>query len=280
MIESATDTTSAATGTAPVLRVEGVTVYYGSHCALADVTLDLPGGFTAALIGPNGAGKSTFLHVLAGIVNPTSGVVKRPPVVAYMPHHHGVRTWMPLTVSEVVGMGRYRVKGLLRRLGPADRSAAREAAERMEIGDLMKRQFGELSTGQRQRVLMAQVLVQDAGMLLLDEPITGLDLVSQARILEVVDEERARGVLVVMSTHHLDEADHCDHVLLLAGRLVAQGPPREILNAELLRQSYAGRSMELHEWADECATAHTLSDSETGRPIHVTHDHYAHRPVN
>ena len=265
-----------ATSTTPALRVDGVTVYYGSHCALADVTLELPAGFTAALIGPNGAGKSTLLHVLAGIVTPTAGVVSRPPSVAYMPHHRGVRTWMPLTVSEVVNMGCYRRRGLLGRLGTGDRRAAREAADRMEIGDLMGRQFGELSTGQRQRVLMAQVLVQDAGLLLLDEPITGLDIVSQARILEVVDEERERGVLVVMSTHHLDEANHCDHVLLLAGRLLAQGPPREVLRAELLRSSYAGRTMEMHEWAEECATAHTLSDSETGRPVHVTHDHHAH----
>ena len=223
------------------VRAEGVSVNYGSLMALSDVTVGLSAGSVTALIGPNGSGKTTFLHVLAGIVAPASGSVAKPERVAYMPHHHGLGTWMPLTVREVIGMGRYRVRGMLRRLTRADRSSVREAAELLEVTDLLGRQFGELSTGQRQRVLMAQVITQQGDLLLLDEPITGLDMASQLRILEVIDAESARGATVILTTHHLDEARRCDHVVLLANRLAAQGPPAEVLTAEVLQACYEGR---------------------------------------
>ena len=138
-------------------------------------------------------------------------------------------------------MGRYRHRGLIGRLTAADRRRVRDAAELLEVSDLLRRQFGELSSGQRQRVLMAQTIMQEGDLLLLDEPITGLDLASQGRILEVINAERARGAIVVLSTHHLDEARRCDHVVLLANRLVAQGPPAEVLTAEVLQASYQGR---------------------------------------
>ena len=235
--------TDAAVGAAPgrLLRAESVTVTYGTVRALEDVTLELPAGTSTALIGPNGSGKTTLLHVLAGLVTPTAGSVTKPEVVAYMPHQTGQQCWMPLTVAEVVRMGRYRYRGPWRRLGSADRRSVRQAAERLEVDNLLGRQFGELSTGQRQRVLFAQAITQEAGLLLLDEPITGLDMASQTRILEVIDDERARGVIVVLSTHHLDEARHCDHVVLMANRLVAQGTPEEILTTEILQTSYEGR---------------------------------------
>ncbi len=255
-------------------RTDGVSVTYGAVRALADVTIDLPTGSTTALIGPNGSGKTTLLHVLAGLVTPTSGTVTTPESVAYMPHHHGLHVWVPLTVTEVISMGRYRLRGPFRRLTAADRAGVRKAAEQLEVVDLLRRQFGELSTGQRQRVLMAQALTQEADLLLLDEPITGLDMASQRRILEVIDTERDRGVIVVLSTHHLDEARHCDHVLLLANRLVAQGPPETILTAAILQASYEGRMV------------HTGDDCEhpVERPVvlddhghgHGDHDERAH----
>lgn len=233
------------------LRAEGVSFSYGDRPALSNVTIQLRSGSVTALIGPNGSGKTTLLHVLAGLFAPASGVVERPDRVAYMPHQHGIGVWMPLTVREVIGMGRYRLRGLIGRLTAADRRRVREAAELLEVADLLRRQFGELSAGQRQRVLMAQTIMQDGDLLLLDEPITGLDLASQGRILEVVNAESARGAIVVLSTHHLDEARRCDHVVLLANRLVAQGPPGEVLTAEVLQSSYQGRIVQ----AGDCCEA-------------------------
>lgn len=226
------------------LRAEGVTFSYGDRLALSDITIHLRAGSVTALIGPNGSGKTTLLHVLARLIVPESGTVEGPDRVAYMPHQHGIGIWMPLTVREVIGMGRYRLRGLIGRLTAADRGHVREAAEMLEVSDLLRRQFGELSAGQRQRVLMAQTIMQEGDLLLLDEPITGLDLASQGRILQVINAERARGAIVVLSTHHLDEARRCDHVVLLANRLVAQGPPAEVLTAEILQASYQGRIVE------------------------------------
>lgn len=233
----------------PAVRVTGLRVEYGPVVALHDVTFELAAGTSAALIGPNGSGKTTLLHSLAGLARPTAGTVDLAGdgTVAYVLQHPGERSWMPISVAEVVRMGRYAGRGLLGRLGRDDRDACREAMERMEVTDLASRQFGELSGGQRQRVLVAQALARRAALLLLDEPVTGLDLASQQRILDVLDEERAAGTTVVISTHHLDEARHCDLVLLLAGRLVAQGSPEEVLTEAHLREAYAGRLLGGHE---------------------------------
>ncbi len=257
------------------LRAEGVTVSYGSQRALSDITIQLPAGSVTALIGPNGSGKTTLLHVLAGLITPASGAVERPDRVAYMPHQHGIGMWMPLTVREVIGMGLYRLRGLFGRLTAADRGRVRDVAELLEVADLLGRQFGELSTGQRQRVLMAQAIVQEGDLLLLDEPITGLDMASRTRILEVIEAERARGAIVILSTHHLDEARHCDHVLLLANHLVAQGPPGAVLTAEILQASYEGRIV--HATGESCDhPADRLVVLDDHGHGHGDHDERAH----
>jgi manganese transport system ATP-binding protein len=138
-------------------------------------------------------------------------------------------------------MGRFARRGLLGRLGPADRAAVDAAMARLDITSLAGRQLRELSGGQRQRALVAQGLAQEADLLLLDEPVTGLDVVSRARILEVVAAERAAGRTILVTTHDLGEAGAADHVLLLAGRLVACGAPEEVLTAEHLGDAYGGR---------------------------------------
>jgi ABC-type Mn2+/Zn2+ transport system ATPase subunit len=257
------------------LRTVGVTVSYGSVLALSDVTVDLPAGSVTALIGPNGSGKTTLLHVLAQLITPASGRVEGPDRVAYMPHQHGIGVWMPLTVREVISMASYRRRGLFGRLTAADRGRVRDAAELLEVADLLGRQFGELSTGQRQRVLMAQAITQECDLLLLDEPITGLDMASQIRILEVIGAERARGAIVILSTHHLDEARHCDHVLLLANRLVAQGPPEAVLTAETLQASYTGRLVHTTEECCDHPADRLLVLDDHGHG-HGDHDERAH----
>ncbi len=252
-------------GGAITVRGTGITVTYGTTPALEDATFTLPAGTSTALIGPNGAGKTTLLHVLAGLLRPASGTLELPhSSVAYVLQRHAIHAWMPLTVSEVVRMGRYRDRGLLRPLRQADRDLCRAAADRMDVADLWGRQFGELSGGQRQRVLVAQALAQDAPVLLLDEPVTGLDIPSQQRILEVVDEETARGVTVVLSTHALDEARHCDQVLLVAGRIVASGAPDAVLTEGFLREAYAGRMLGGHEEHDHAHDLVVLDDHGHG----------------
>ena len=244
-----------------------VTVRYGRRLALEDVSFTMTGGTATALVGANGSGKSTLLNAIAGLVEPTTGSLTRTASeVAYVLQHGGMRSWMPLTVDEVLTMGRYRSAGRIGRFSREDRVAISEAAARLEVENIRRRQFGELSGGQRQRVLVAQALTQRASVLLLDEPITGLDLPSQDRILDVVEEETQAGRTVVMSTHHLEEAHHCDQVLVLATRLVAAGAPNEVLTPEVLRAAYE----------DHLFGAHAGHNHPTGLMLFDDHGHGQH----
>jgi ABC-type Mn2+/Zn2+ transport system ATPase subunit len=227
----------------PAIAAEAVTVRFGPVVALEGVSFVVPRGTAVACIGPNGSGKSTLLNLMAGVLRPSEGTLELAPAsrVAYVLQSQGRGAWMPLTVLEVLRMGRYRQRGLLGRLRPADHHLVGQVAERMEVADLLRRQFGELSGGQRQRVRVAQALVQEPNLLLLDEPVSGLDLASQDRILALIDEEVTRGTTVVLSTHYLDEARHCSQVLLLNRRLVGDGPPHRVLTPDRLRLAYAGR---------------------------------------
>lgn len=232
-----------------LVEAVGVGVSYGSVVALRDVSFRLRAGTSAALIGANGSGKSTLLHLLAGLLQPSSGSLRVEPAgrqVAYVLQTLGRSHWMPLTVREVLQMGAYQRRGLLGRLRREDHDDIRAAAARLEVDHLIGRQFGELSGGQRQRVRVAQALVQRPSLLLLDEPVTGLDLVSQQRILDLVDEEVQQGTTVVLSTHNLDEARHCDQVLLLAGTVVEDGAPEHVLTPQRLRAAYGGRVLGDH----------------------------------
>lgn len=230
----------------PTAVVEAASVWltFGSVVALRDVDLRLRAGTSVAVIGPNGAGKTTLLHLLARLHRPSRGSLRVPGDVgqrtAYVLQASGRGSWMPLTVLEVLRMGLYGQRGLLGRLRREDHRAVHEAAERLEVSHLLDRQFGELSGGQRQRVRVAQAVLQRPALLLLDEPVTGLDLPSQQRILDLVDEEVARGATVVLTTHNLDEARHCDQVVLLAGTVIAAGEPDAVLTPERLRSAYGG----------------------------------------
>jgi manganese transport system ATP-binding protein len=237
----------------PPLVVEGagVTVAYGPRTALQDCDLALPGASVTALVGPNGSGKSTLLSAIAGLVPVTEGtltVLGRGPGnnglaarVAYVLQSTPANESLPVTVREVVTMARFARRGLFRRLTASDRRAVDSALERLEITDLADRHLRELSGGHRQRVLVALGLAQDADLLLLDEPVTGLDLTSRDSILSVVDEVRAAGGAVIVATHDLGDAERADHVVLLSGRVIAAGPPAEVITAEHLRAAYRGR---------------------------------------
>lgn len=236
----------------PLVTLTGVTVRFGALEALAGVDLVLEPGRSVALIGANGSGKSTLLNVLAGLVEATEGnVTSRDDLrVAFVRQNPTQSQWLPLTAAEVIRMGRYRERRWFGRLGAEDHHRIESAARQMAVGDLLDVSFDRLSGGQRQRVLIAQALVQDPNLLLLDEPITGLDLPSQERILALIESETARGSAVVMSTHHLDEARHCDRVALVAHRLVAVGTPDEALVPALLRETFGPRVLGDHQGHD------------------------------
>lgn len=239
---------------APAVQARGVTVHRGSRPVLVNASFTVPPGAVTAVIGPNGSGKSTLLYLLAGLLDPTTAghldVLGSPPGVdrarvALVLQSTEVSSRLPVTVRDVVAMGRFARRSLLgwpaRRTRLADRRAVEVALERLEVADLAGRQVDELSGGQRQRVFVAQGLAQGADLLLLDEPVTGLDVVSRHRILEVVAEEAAAGTAVVMTTHDLAEAAAADHVLLLADGKVVDGAPQEVLVPDVLRVAYGER---------------------------------------
>jgi ABC-type Mn2+/Zn2+ transport system ATPase subunit len=225
---------------------------YGHRTALAGAGFTIPVGSLVALIGPNGSGKSTLLRALAGLTEPRSGRLDvpaqgRPGAVALVLQTTDIDHALPVTVRETVTMARYATRGAFGRLRGPDRAAVHGALERMGIADLSGRQIHELSGGQRQRVLVAQGLAQEAELVLLDEPVTGLDVLSRDLILDAVAAERAAGRTVVVSTHDLDDARRADLVMLLANRVVAFGTPEEVLTDGPLREAYGGRVLRVPE---------------------------------
>lgn len=219
---------------------------YGPRVALAASDFDIPASAVTSIIGPNGSGKSSMLHAFGGLLRPAGGTLEvfgtsaaaASSRVAYVLQATAVNEALPVTVREVVAMGRYAARGLLRRLTKEDYAAVDMALDRLKLGDLQRRHLRELSGGERQRVFVAQGLVERADLLLLDEPLTGLDIPSHERIDEVIAEERAAGTTVVLTTHEIGEAARTDHVLLLGGRVVASGAPEAVLTAHLLATAY------------------------------------------
>lgn len=229
------------------VTARGLEIRYGEHVALTGLDLEVSGPNAVAVIGPNGSGKSTLLSAISGLTTASSGSVSvdsnsSPALVL---QSTDVDRSLPITVRETVNLARYPRLGLLRRFTRTDRERVDEAMERLDVADLAGRQLHALSGGQRQRVLVAQGLAQDSEILLLDEPVTGLDVVSRTLILDVIREERSAGHLVFMTTHNLDDARHCDRVLLLDTRPVAFGTPEEVLTDEHLRQAFGGRFLRL-----------------------------------
>ncbi|MBS3940036.1 MAG: metal ABC transporter ATP-binding protein [Actinobacteria bacterium] len=253
------------------IRIEQLDVRYGTHLAVDAVDLHFAPGEVVAIIGPNGSGKSTLLGTISGLIRPSRGrveVLGRPPRAVRRRVAHVLQTTIaneavPLTVLETVRMGCYGRLGAFLPLTADDRSAVDDAVERLRIGDLRHRQLLELSGGQRQRVYVAQALAQRADVLLLDEPITGLDLVTQETITEVIASERARGVAVVLTTHDVGTAQLADVTVLMATRVVAAGPPAEVLTPEHLATAYGGH-------------VHVLDDGTVVLDESHHHDHRHH----
>jgi zinc transport system ATP-binding protein len=225
-----------------------VSFSYDGVPALDDVTLAVPRGSFTALIGPNGAGKSTVLRLLLGLLQPERGEVRvlgeRPgragQPIGYVPQRIRLPVGFPLSVHEVVLMGRYGRVGLWRRPGRKDQLRAREALERVNLPHLERRRFGELSGGQQQRVLIARALAGDPHLLLLDEPTAGLDPAAQARFYALVcDLQKGAELTLFCASHDLAVVSaHADRLILLDRQVRAQGPPGEVLGSRALERSY------------------------------------------
>jgi manganese/iron transport system ATP-binding protein/manganese/zinc/iron transport system ATP- binding protein len=235
---------------APIIEVRHLTVSYGVRPALLDVSVAIEPHQLVGVIGPNGSGKSTLIKVILGFVRPDVGEVfiagqdvqKAKGRVAYVPQRGAVDWDFPITVREVALMGRYQRIPWHRSPRQEDREAALEALALVRMSDFADRQIGQLSGGQQQRVFLARALAQGADILLLDEPFAGVDAATERAILEVLERARAAGKTLVVVHHDLTTAaEYFDKLILLKQRQYAYGPPRAVLQEDLLSQVYEGR---------------------------------------
>jgi len=231
---------------AAAVRASDLSVSLEGHRALEDVSFELDAGDRLAIVGPNGAGKTTLLRALAGLLQPTSGAVRihgHPPLahvcIAYVPQRIEVDWRFPVTVHDVVSMGRVGRIGPLRRPGASDRRIAREAIRAVGLESLSNRTINALSGGERQRMFVARALAQESGFILMDEPFAGLDLQSRDELLNVLDRIHEEGVTLLAAMHDLGlAASRFERMLLLKTRLLGFGAPEGILTEQTLQNAY------------------------------------------
>ena len=218
------------------INVENLGVVYpNGHVALDRVSFALAPGKICALVGVNGSGKSTLFKAIMGFVAPTHGAVQiggmkvndalRRNMVSYVPQSEDVDWNFPVLVNDVVMMGRYAHMGIMRIPRQLDKDKVDDALKRVGMLDYRRRQIGELSGGQKKRVFLARALAQEAKIILLDEPFTGVDVQTEAAIIRLMRELAESGHLILVSTHNLDSVpDFCDEVVLINRTLLAAGP--------------------------------------------------------
>jgi len=233
----------------PILDLHHVSVRYDGRAALENVTFHLHGGERVAVVGPNGAGKSTLLKVVAGVLPPTDGDVtvygsgpRGHVCIGYVPQRSQVDWRFPVNVADVIMMGRIAKLGLLGWPKKSDWNFVRSAIEMVGISELSSLQISELSGGQQQRMFIARALAQEAELMLMDEPLTGLDSPSQDGLLALIGELQKRGVTIMVATHDLDQAArYFDRILLLNHKIIAFGSAADVLQPEKLHEAYGGR---------------------------------------
>ena len=231
------------------IHLHNVTLRYNGVSVLEEINAEIPAGERIAIVGPNGAGKTTLIKLIAGLIEPTKGEINifgHGPgghiCIAYVPQRSQVDWDFPASVAEVVMMGRIHQIGFFRWPTRADWDIVRTALESVGMQSFSDKRIGELSGGQQQRVFLAQALSQRAEVVLLDEPLTGLDIPSQEAILSILDDLHQAGVTVLTATHDLTlAAKHFDRVMLLNRRLISYGPARNALSQEALVQAYGNQ---------------------------------------
>ena len=246
------------------LELRDVSAGYDGKLVLHEVSFQVPHGARVAVVGPNGAGKSTLFKVLVGLLPTRSGQVlihglplgAHQDCVAYVPQRNDIDWHFPVTVSDVVLMGRYGHLGRWQRASRHDREIVGHALEQMRIANLAKRSIDELSGGQQQRVFLARALAQEPHILLMDEPFTGVDAATQEATLALLDDLHAQQVTTMISTHDLNlAASRFEQVLLLNHRVVAYGPVAEVFTPQALGQAFSGQVLMLPNGTalvDEC----------------------------
>jgi manganese/iron transport system ATP-binding protein len=230
---------------APILEVHNLTVTYNGTYALEGVSLDVQEAERVAIVGPNGAGKSTLFKAILGLIHPLAGSVQTHGAeIGYVTQRSAVDWSFPVTVHDVVMMGRIAKMGWLRWQRPRDREIVQRCLAQVGMLDYAKRQIGELSGGQQQRVFIARALAQEATILLMDEPFSGVDAPSQEVILEILDTLHDQGVTVLVSTHDINLAvERFDRLALLNHQLIAFGLPQQAITPQTLAAAYGGQAV-------------------------------------
>ena len=234
------------------LAVKQATVTYrNGHTAINNASFDIPSGTITALVGVNGSGKSTIFKAIMGFVRLARGEISvlgmpvaqalKKNLVAYVPQAEEVDWNFPVLVEDVVMMGRYGHMGMMRIPKAADRAAVDGALARVGMGEYRKRQIGELSGGQRKRVFLARALAQDARVILLDEPFTGVDVKTEDAIISLLRALRDEGRVMLVSTHNLGSVpEFCDRTVLVKGTVLAHGPTAEVFTQANLERAFGG----------------------------------------
>ena len=234
------------------ISVEHVTVSYNTKPVLVNISLEVPKGKVVGIIGPNGAGKSTLIKSVMGFVARDYGTVKifgevvehARGKVAYVPQRGQIDWEFPVTVWDVVLMGRYGHTPWYRSLGHLDRQVAHRALRDVGMEEYVHRQIGQLSGGQQQRVFMARALAQESDILLLDEPFAGVDAATERAIAGLLSEAKKKNKTIMVVHHDLETAaEFFDGIILLNRRLYAYGPPSQVLRTSLLTEVYGGKVM-------------------------------------
>jgi ABC-type Mn2+/Zn2+ transport system ATPase subunit len=251
---------------ASLAEAAGLAVGYEGTPVLRDVSFALATGERIGVLGPNGGGKTTLFRALLGELRPLAGGLAVAGRCGSVPQTERSRLDFPVSALDVALMGTIAGRPWWRRPGRAERAAARAALARVDLAALADRTYGELSGGQRQRVLIARALVQDAAVLLLDEPFTGLDGASATRLEALLVELAGEGRGVLIATHDLQQARAWDRVLCLNGRQIAFGAPTPTLTREVLAATYGGEIVVLDP-------THPDATQAILPPHHHHHDH-------
>jgi ABC-type Mn2+/Zn2+ transport system ATPase subunit len=244
----------------PLIEASGLAAGYDGTPAISGVTFSLGRGERMALLGPNGGGKTTLLRALLGELPPLDGELRVGARCATVPQTERSQLDYPVSALDVAAMGSLARLPWWRRPGRRERAAALGALERVGLGELAGETFGKLSGGQRQRVLIARALVQEAEVLLLDEPFSGLDRPSSERLETLIAQLAGEGRALMIATHDLEQARRSDSVLCLNRSQIAVGTPEQALSLEVLEATYGGTIVEL--------------PGEGGRAILPPHHHH------
>ena len=233
------------------LTITGGAFSYGTTPALTDVTITVKPGEAMALIGPNGSGKSTLLKGVLGLIpllEGSMGFGKNAESVGYLPQTEHIDPEFPVSLKQVVMMGRYRKMGLFSFPTSADRAAVRKAIANVGLSNVASKRFGSLSGGQQQRGFLARALASEPGLLLLDEPFNGLDQPNRDALMQTLRQLKAAGVAIIVTTHDLELArEVCDTVLFVNGRQIAFGPKDEVLTLANLQEVFHEFQVEIDE---------------------------------